>query len=352
MIGRRKDSHIFKAVRRESQVRGGLFGDVVLLHNALPELDFDDVSTETEFLGHKVSAPVVIGALTGGTELAGKINGALAEAAERLGVPMYVGSQRIAIERPETRWTFTVVKERAPNVPKIANLGAPQISRLEEARLLDWVNEAVEMIGASAIAVHLNPAQEVMQPEGEPWFRGVYDKLRYIKRRASVPLIVKEVGNGISREVARRLGFADGIDVGGLGGTSFVRIEGLRSLEAKNDVKYRLSLRFARWGIPTAASVCEVRSVFGGLVIASGGIHNGVVGAKAIALGADFFASSRGFLKAAMRGRAPEKIAETIEELKTAMFLTGSRTVQDLRTCPRAYMGRLREWLEARGLKC
>jgi isopentenyl-diphosphate delta-isomerase len=350
-IDKRKNDHILLAASEISQVGSSWLEEVILIHNALPEIDFSEVELTTDFLGAKVSAPFGIGAMTGGTELAGKINAELARAAEEFGIPIYVGSQRIALLKPEVRWTFEVVKQNAPSVPKVANLGAPQLVELPEEKLAEWVSQAVEMIDAYAVAIHLNPAQEVVQPEGEPRFKGVLEKIKVVKKYAGRPIIVKEVGNGISKEVAARLaGLADAIDVGGFGGTSFVAIEGAR---ASGSYKHqRIAETFKTWGIPTAASICEVKSVYTGFIIASGGIRGGLDGAKAIALGAHFFTMSQPFLKAVLGGRLREEIEAVVAEIKTAMFLTGSRTVQDLARAPRVYGLRLRNWIEQRGLNC
>ncbi len=170
----RKVEHIKIAAREDAEEGSTLFDEVQLIHNAMPGFDYDEVDSSIQLFGKTLSTPLLVGAITGGTELSGKINTMFAEAVERFGLGgMYVGSQRIAIEKPETRWTFSVIKEKAPTALKIANIGAPQISRLDEGKVLEWVNNAVDMIDASAVAIHLNPAQEVFQPEGgEPWFRG------------------------------------------------------------------------------------------------------------------------------------------------------------------------------------
>ncbi|MFP3157992.1 MAG: type 2 isopentenyl-diphosphate Delta-isomerase, partial [Caldivirga sp.] len=332
MIENRKDEHIKIAASSNVEEGDSLFDEVQLIHNALPEIDFDDVNPSVSIFGKKLSFPFIIGALTGGTEMAERINETLAKAAEEFGVGMYVGSQRVAIVRPETARSFRVVKDNAPSALKIANLGAPQVSRLSERELIDWVNEAVDMINADALAIHLNPAQEVFQPEGEPWFRGVLSKLRLIRRVTNRPLIVKEVGNGISMEVAKMLAEVpvDAIDVAGLGGTSFIVIESIRKRDTSESEVFR------NWGIPTLLSICEVSSVYDGLVFASGGIRNGLDGAKAIAIGADAFSMSRPMLLSALKGY--DAVKDTISrirwEFKVAMFLTGSRTISDLKKAP------------------
>lgn len=352
MIDKRKNDHIYLASAPESQVGDSWLEDVVLIHKALPELDLEEVDTKADFLGRRISMPFIIGAMTGGTELAEKINTRLAKAAEEVGVPMYVGSQRIGILKPEARRSFEVVKQYAPSVPKIANLGAPQIARLPEGEILRWAEEAVAMIDAAALAVHLNPAQEVFQPEGEPYFKGVLDKLKFIKSALKVPLVVKEVGNGISREVAQALdGVADIIDVAGLGGTSFVAIEGLRA-KSEAPQLYEVSEDFRTWGIPTAAAICEVRSAFKGPIIASGGIRSGLDGARALSLGADFFSASQPLLKAAMEDRVVEALRKIHMGLRTAMFLTGSANVEELKRAPKVLSPRLEGWLRQRGIIC
>ncbi len=350
MIQNRKDEHLRIASSSNVEEGDSLFDEVQLIHNALPEMDFDDVEPEVTIFGKKLSFPFIIGALTGGTETAEKINATLAKAAEEFNIGMYVGSQRVAIVKPETARSFRVVSENAPNALKIANLGAPQVSRLSDRELIDWVNEAVDMINADAIAIHLNPAQELFQPEGEPWFRGVLSKLRLIRRVANRPLIVKEVGNGISMEVAKMLSNIppDAIDVAGLGGTSFIRIESIRSGDTSEaDV-------FKNWGIPTLLSICEVSSVYDGLIFASGGIRNGLDGAKAIAIGANAFSMSRPMLLSALKGydAVKEVISRLMWEFKAAMFLTGSRTVNDLKKAPMVASLPILLWLIQRGIRC
>jgi len=346
MILNRKDQHIEVSISRPVECGDTLLGDVTLVHNALPELNFDEVRTEVEVLGKRLSAPLIVGALTGGTKLSAKVNERLAKSVEKFGLGLYVGSQRVAIERPETRWTFKLVKEHAPSALKIGNLGAPQLSKADEKQLLDWALEIVDMIDADALAIHLNPAQEVFQIEGEPNFRGVLDKIKYLARSLNKPIVVKEVGSGISREVAERLsGIASAIDVGGRGGTSFILVEGYRG-------RGRAVEAFLEWGIPTAVSICEVKSVFKGVIIASGGVRSGVDGAKCIALGANAFSMSKPMLDAALENKVDELIERVIWELKVAMFLTGSRTPEELRLAPRVLGPRIRSWLESRGIKC
>ena len=352
-IEKRKDDHIHLAASEISQIGSAWFEEVFLIHNAAPELDVDEIDVTADFLGVRVNAPFGIGAMTGGTELAGRINSELAKAAEEFGIPIYVGSQRVALVKPEVKWTFEVVKQNAPSVPKVANLGAPQLIEQSEKQLIDWAIEAIDMIDAYALAIHLNPAQEAVQPEGEPRFRYVIERIKTIKNSINKPIIVKEVGNGISKEVASRLvGVADAIDVGGAGGTSFIAIEGARAEEVGSYIHKRVAETFKNWGIPTAASICEVKSVFRGFIVASGGVRNGLDGVKALALGANFFTMSRPFLKAALSGRLRDEIKTILAEVKTAMFLTGVRRVYELASVPRVYGIFLKNWIEQRRLNC
>ncbi len=348
MIGQRKDDHIRLCLFGDVESGSTLLDDVYLIHNALPEVDLDDVDTSTVIFNKRLSFPFIIGALTGGTTLGTRINEIIAKCAEEFQIGLYVGSQRIAIGNDNAKRSFRVVAENAPTVLKIANLGAPQIARLDERELADWINEAIEMIDADAIAVHLNPAQEAFQPEGEPWFEGLAYRLKLVRKLANRPLIIKEVGHGISLEAVRalkRLVRPDGIDVAGSGGTSFIKVECLRSGRDPG--------AFEGWGIPTACSICEVRWAFDGIVIASGGIRSGVEGAKAIALGANAFSMSRPILEAAVNGLdvLRQLLNRIKDEFKIAMFLTGSRSIADLSHAPIAIGPRLRSWLEQRGVR-
>ncbi len=351
MIESRKDDHIKIAAGQNVEEGNSLFNEVYLVHTALPEIDFDDVDSSVNIFGKKLSFPFIIGAITGGTETAEKINTVLAKCAEEFRVGMYVGSQRVAIVKPETARSFRVVAENAPTALKIANLGAPQVSRLDEKVLSDWVSQAIDMINADAIAIHLNPAQEVFQPEGEPWFRGVLDKLRFIKKVANRPLIVKEVGNGISMEVAKALASRvgpDAIDVAGTGGTSFIKIESIRARSIDEaDI-------FSGWGIPTVLSICEVRSVYDGLIIASGGVRSGLDGAKAIAIGANAFSMSRPLLLAALKGHDEAKkfLSKLLRTFRIAMFLTGSKSVDELTKVPVVFGPTIISWLSQRNIRC
>ena len=324
----RKAEHIAHALNPALQGSRHAFEAYSFTHCALPELDFDQIETSTPFLGKTLRAPLLISCMTGGTQTAGTINRNLAIAAEAAGVALGVGSQRKALENPSQRVTFQV-RTFAKTIPLLANLGAVQ---LNYGYGLDHCQRAVDMIEADALVLHLNPLQECIQPEGQRNFAGLIQKVGEISRKLSVPVILKEVGNGLSRAVVERL-VAEGVtifDVAGSGGTSFSRIEGARS-EAST-----LGELFGDWGIPTPEALSALRELPGITVIGSGGIRQGLDVAKALALGADLVGAAYPFLRPALE--SPESVAEeirrVIEGLKISMLCTGSRTIRDLKDAP------------------
>jgi len=347
-ISHRKIDHIkICATRNVESGRTNGLEDILLVHRSLPEIDMEDVDTSCIFMGHRLSLPFVIEAITGGTRQAERINQRLAAAAEKLQVAMGVGSQRIAIENSALERSFRIVRETAPSAFLIANIGAPQLVAgygPEEAK------KAIEMISANALAIHLNTVQETIQPEGEPMAEGVIDKIREIARQVNVPVIVKETGAGISAEEAVRLKAVgvSAIDVAGVGGTDWARVEGYRN---NGRVKKSGMKLFFGWGISTAASIVEVKQTTDLTTIASGGIRDGVQIAKAVALGASGAGAARPLLSAALSSFVSvEQVIRTIsEEVKTAMFLTGSKTVADLRQVPLVIFGNTHHWLTERG---
>lgn len=289
-------------------------------HQALPELDLEEIVLSTCLFDKPLSAPILLGAITGGTPEAGKINARLAKAAEKTGLGMIVGSQRIALDHPETAPTFRIVREEAPDIPLGANLGA---SQLRGDGLEDCL-KAVAMIEADFLVLHLNPLQEAIQPEGKPRFKGILSKIARLCARLQVPVIVKEVGNGIDPDTAEKL-FQAGVamvDVAGSGGTSWARVEGYRSDPA-------LAEAFLDWGIPTAEAVRRLR---GRPLIASGGIRDGVEIAKALALGAHLASLALPLLAPA--SRSEEEVVLLLERLKRqlriAMFCAGAKDLASL----------------------
>ena len=304
-----------------------------LPHEALPELSLSDVDFSLTLFGKRLQAPILISSMTGGTEEGERINRRLAEAAEARGVAMGVGSQRAALETPSLARTFAAARRAAPSALLFANLGAVQ---LNYGYGIDECRRAVEMLEADALILHLNPLQEALQPEGDTNFRGLAEKIGNICRALPVPVIVKEVGWGISKRSARLLAEAGvaAIDVAGAGGTSWSQVEMYR---AATPAGREIASAFSDWGISTAQSLLNVRSAAPNLIIfASGGLKNGVDIAKAVALGATLGGMAGAFLHAA--SRSTDAVLETLhileEELKIAMFASSAKTLNDLKVLP------------------
>ncbi|MFA4662911.1 type 2 isopentenyl-diphosphate Delta-isomerase [Pyrococcus kukulkanii] len=350
----RKFEHIEHCLKRNVQahVSNG-FEDVHLIHMSLPEIDKEEIDLSVEFLGRKFDYPIMITGMTGGTrkgEIAWKINRTLAQAAQELNIPFGVGSQRAMIEKPET-WESYYVRDVAPDVFLVGNLGAPQFGKNARKRYgVKEVLYAIEKIEADAIAIHMNPLQESVQPEGDTTFAGVLEALAEIKSSIDYPVIAKETGAGVSREVAVKLEAIgiDAIDISGLGGTSWSGVEYYR---AKDEIGKRLALRFWDWGIKTAISLAEVRYWTNLPIIASGGIRDGITMAKALAMGATLVGIALPVLKPAAKGDVKgikKIILGYAEELRNAMFLVGAKSVVELRKVPLVITGFTREWLEQR----
>lgn len=304
------------------------------VHQALPELDLAQVDTRVTVFGKELAAPILVSSMTGGTAEAQAINRRLAEAAQIRRLAMGVGSQRAGLEDPEVVETFQV-RDVAPDVLLFANLGAVQFNY---GYGVDECRRAVEMIQADGLILHLNPLQEAVQAGGDTNWAGLLSQIEAVCRALSVPVVVKEVGWGISRQVARMLleaGVA-GIDVAGAGGTSWSQVEMHR---APTERLRRLAGAFADWGIPTATSlrwVCQVRDEMGALdvaVFASGGIRTGQEVAKAVALGASLVGLASPFLKAAARSTEAvvEEMATLEDELRIAMWCAGAADLEALR---------------------
>jgi len=353
MIEQRKNEHIILSVKEnvEFEYKTTFFEYVELVHNAIPEINLEDVDLVTSFLGYELSAPIIIAGMTGGTDLAYRINRDLAKVAEEIGIGIGVGSQRIALEKSDAAKSFSIVRKIAKNVPVIGNIGA---SQLVKGLSLDDFDKLGEMIKADAIAIHLNPLQEAVQVEGEPDYSGILEKIEYFVKNSSYPIIIKETGAGISREVAEKLVEVgvNIIDVGGSGGTSFSKIEALRT---KDTFSKRIAMDFAEWGIPTAISILETRSVSDRLtIISTGGIRDGISMAKALRLGANICGIALPMIRAVYNGgyeEALEVMKIFIRELKIAIFLTGANNVKCFKKKPVIIYGLLREWLEQRKIQ-
>ncbi len=330
-IENRKSEHLRVCIEEDvefQQLTSGL-EKYRFTHCCLPELDRSDIELGTTFLGKSLKAPILISSMTGGTELAHLVNTRLATVAQRYGLAMGVGSQRIALEQPELAPTFAV-RSLAPDILLLANLGAVQLNYgcgLEDCLKL------VELLEADALILHLNPLQEWVQSGGDSNFKGLLAKIQQICAQLPVPVIAKEVGNGISAVMAKQLieaGVA-AIDVAGAGGTSWAKVESQR---AKDNRQRHLGQVFADWGLPTAECITAIRSVNSTIpLIASGGLKNGLDLAKAIALGADLGGLARPFLVAAIESEAAvdELVKFLIAELEIVLFCTGNPNLSALK---------------------
>ncbi len=317
-----------------------LLHEVALVHNALPELHADEIDSSVTLLGKRLSAPVVVAAMTGGTDEAAKINQDLARAADELGLGFGLGSQRAMFERPDTAWTFKV-REHAPNVLLMGNLGLVQARQMTTRQIQDLCTET----GADALCIHLNPAMEIVQPGGDRDFTGGAEVLRRLVAELPIPVVAKETGCGLSRGVGELL-VSCGIkhvDVSGAGGTSWVAVEAHR---ADTDVARHIAEELWDWGIPTAASVLQLEGL-GLQIIATGGLRTGSDVARAVALGASAGGLASPVLKAHRAGGfegARAFLQRVVQTVRSIMLLTGSRTIEDLRRCPRVLGPTLERW--------
>jgi isopentenyl-diphosphate Delta-isomerase len=298
-------------------------------HCCLPELNHNDIDISTTFLGKNLGAPLLISSMTGGTEQAAIINQRLAEVAQHYKIAMGVGSQRVAVEKPQVADTFAV-RKYAPDVLLFANLGAVQLNYKYG---LDECLRIVDILEADALILHINPLQECIQVKGDTNFQGLFDKISKLCFSLPVPVIAKEVGNGISAAIAEKLiacGVA-AIDVAGAGGTSWAKVESER---AESPLQRRLGKTFADWGLPTAECITSIRAIAKDVpLIASGGLRHGLDIAAAIALGADIAGLAMPFLQAAATSEtAVAELAEVlIAEITTVLFCTGNASLYQLK---------------------
>jgi isopentenyl-diphosphate delta-isomerase len=319
----RKDDHIRICLEEKvefSKTNG--FEHVELEHRALPEIDKDEIDLRTRFLGKKFSAPLFIEAMTGGTEKGERINKNLAKAAEALDIGMGVGSQRAMLEEPGLKRTYHV-RDVAPSIFLLGNIGAAQLRQYETERIASLV----DAIKADGLAVHLNVAQELAQHEGDKAWKGIYNDIIYLCKKAKFPVIAKETGCGISGKLSKQLAAAGvkAIDIAGAGGTSWIKVDAYRSDE---DVSH-----LEEWGIPTAEALRDVARSVKIPIIASGGIRNGVEVAKAISMGASLAGMALPLLKPATESWQAVRahLEKILSQLKDAMFLVGAKNVNDLK---------------------
>jgi len=328
-ISKRKNEHLTICLEKkvESRINAG-FENISVIHQPLPELDLNQIDTRITFLDKSLNAPLLISSMTGGSLEGARFNTILAEAAEFFQIAMGVGSQRAAIENPDLEDTFKVRKV-APNILLFANIGAVQ---LNYGYGVNEVQKAIDMIEADAIFLHLNPLQEVLQPEGNTHFSGLLSKIERICKSIKTPVFVKEVGCGIGAHTARLLFDAgvSGIDCAGLGGTSWALVEAERHLDSQMAA---LARKFGDWGIPTVSCLLDYRKHdLTKNIIASGGIRSGVDVFKSIALGAQLAGMALPFLRAANQGSKSLQvfIESIIQELKVTMFNAQTATIEDI----------------------
>lgn len=330
----RKKQHIEEYLK-SSYKNSTMFQDIYIEHNSLPELNLDEIDTKVEFLGKNVDYPLMINAITGGTEFSWEINRDLSNFSKKYNIPIAVGSQTIALKDTNSHDSFKIVRETiGENGVVIANLNSH--ASVEDAKFV------IDLIDADAIQLHLNPAQELVMKEGDRNFRGILDNIEEIVSNIEKPVIVKEVGFGISKDVAERL-YNIGvkyIDISGAGGTNFIEIEDRRNDEMDFRDMYS-------WGIPTALSLIQCRSIDGNInIISSGGIKTSLDIIKSLIIGADMVGISGAILKHLVEDGIVETdkyIYELIYKLKILMLLTGNRTIEELKNTPYKVMGELKD---------
>ena len=321
--------------------------DIRLVHNALPELDVDDIDMHCDLFGKKLEFPLIVTAITGGFTGAKKINANIAEACAELGIGMGVGSERAGV-MGNAETSYSVIKDY--DVPLvIGNIGAVQLVPQKSGKMYneEMIEKAVELVDADILAIHLNPLQEMIQPEGDRNFAGCYDAIRELARKG--PVMVKETGAGISKQVVDRLkGIGvQGIDIAGMGGTSFSGVEFYRALENEDNIRANLGDTFFDWGIPAPVSLTQCRDS-GMSIIASGGILDGIHVASSISMGATAAGVANVILKDATESAeaVKEKLTIIREELRTAMLLTGSRDLKQLSKTRHIVLGETKEWMD------
>ncbi len=356
-VKQRKAEHVSIALGQDvSAPQHANWSDIQFVHQALPEVDLDEIDTSVSFLGRTLRYPIFMSSLTGGHPDVTSINRNLARAAERYGLALGVGSQRAAIVNPDVASTYAVTRDYAPNAFLIANIGAPQliVQPRHPAFTLEQVQQAIDMIGANALAVHMNSLQEAAQPEGDRRAVGEAAALKVLTGQVAVPVIAKETGAGVCREQALLLhscGVA-AIDVGGAGGSSMSAMEAARSRSRGDERTMNIGLLYRDWGIATPIAVVEA-GVARLPLISTGGVRSGLDIARALALGATLVGMGFPFLKAA--SESYEAVCELLEtvvaELKVAMQLSGAASIGQLREVDVVVTGETRNWLMLRGFE-
>ncbi len=345
MIESRKEDHIDICLNEDVQIEKDYWGMLKFYHDPAPEIDFDEIDTKVEFLDTVLSAPIMLSAITGGYKGAEEINSILAGAAEEVGIPFSVGSQRAAIDNQGLRSSYEVVKDHDPPLV-FGNIGAPQLVKQgdKDPYGVEEALEALNMIDGDYLTIHFNFLQEAVQPEGDKKARGLLEALTVLSDK--VPTIVKETGAGIPAETAKRFKKTgiDAIDVGGMGGTSFSAVEHFR---IDDEHKKSLAKALWDWGIPTPVSTLECSAAVDVPIISTGGIHNGLHVAKALVLGADVGGIAGGILPYVRKGKEEviEYLEHVIHGLKISMFLQGCVNIDELKKRKLIVTGELRDWI-------
>lgn len=353
-IYNRKIEHIKIPLEHNVQHVKNYFDDITLIHHPLPEIGLDDTNISVDFFKKKISAPICIAAITGGHQISKAINNILANAAKTENVALGIGSQRIGLEDPSTIESFSIVRDIAPNIPIIGNLGIGQVC--DPNFNIDYFKKCIEMIKADAMAIHFNALHELVQKDGNISYKDFEERFKEIRKNLKIPIIAKEVGTGFNKELALKLdllGF-DGFDVGGAGGTSFAAIESIRDDYSYEVYTRKIADTFREWGIPTPVSIINVRDVSNKLIIATGGLRSGIDIAKSIVLGADIGGFAFKFLRTAWQDYKSNSITNTIKEIKTlkhelrsSMWLMNIGNINALRSNndKRVLVGKLYQWI-------
>jgi isopentenyl-diphosphate delta-isomerase len=335
-IENRKDQHVRISLEKNVSSHRNYWDDIKLIHNALPEINKDEIDLSIKLFEKKLDVPLIISAMTGGYTKAKKINENLAAAAEKYQIGMGVGSQRAALEKISLKNTYSIIKDY--EIPlRFTNIGASQLVLWGHKKTLENARKMIDMIDAHVFVVCLNFLQEIVQPEGEANAKGCYNAIKKLAEELDIPLVIKESGAGISFDVAKRLSKIKiaGVDVGGSGGTSFSAIEYYRAKLINDEINARSAKTFWNWGIPTPTSILEVGEATNWKIpiIATGGIRNGLDVAKALALGAKCAGIAHALLKPATKDKKStiSEIDSIIKELYVAMFLVGVDKVSKMK---------------------
>ncbi len=354
-IYNRKIEHIKIPLEHNVQHVKNYFDDVTLIHHPLPEIELDDTNISVDFFKKKISAPICIAAITGGHQISKAINNILANAAKTENIALGIGSQRIGLEDPSTIESFSIIRDVAPNIPVIGNLGIGQVC--DPNFKIDYFKKCIEMIKADAMAIHFNALHELVQRDGNVSYKNFEERFKEIRKNLKIPIIAKEVGTGFNKELALKLdllGF-DGFDVGGTGGTSFAAIESIRDDYSYEVYSRKIADTFREWGIPTPVAIINVRQVTQKPIIATGGLRSGVDIAKSIVLGADLGGFAFKFLKTAWQDyKKASSMTNTIKEIRTlkhelrsSMWLMNVKNINNLKSNndKRVLVGKLYQWI-------